>query len=288
MCARLERENLTGTRLEQAWEAVKSCMDDPEESAFCRAAAMQGMDPYTLEQEEEARLLRAAATIPESLHDDFFHVAAWDELDDQAACLAQDLRWIQDQTGRLSRLAQLRTDIAPPNMRLMPWGQGYALARELDRTLGRNGQRVSSIEELGGWLGLPRQGLEQAVRTQTTSTGIEALVGENEQGSPGFVLKPLNRPENTMLSFCRALCEYFLSPGMPRLVLDANTERQKRNRAFAAELLAPADKIQAMLSGTETSGEEIDEIAYTLGVSSYIVAHQIENHGLARVEMYRQ
>ena len=73
----------------------------------------------------------------------------------------------------------------------------------------------------------------------------------------------------------------FFSPRSPSLVIDTNTERQKRNRAFAAEFLAPAEQIKRRLAGKETTREEMDEIAYTMGVSSYVVAHQVQNHGLA-------
>jgi Zn-dependent peptidase ImmA (M78 family) len=52
---------------------------------------------------------------------------------------------------------------------------------------------------------------------------------------------------------------------------------------FAAEFLAPAELIQSRLAGRETTREEMDEIAYMMGVSSYVVAHQVQNHGLAVV-----
>jgi Zn-dependent peptidase ImmA (M78 family) len=114
-------------------------------------------------------------------------------------------------------------------------------------------------------------------------TGGEAVVGENRNGSPGFVLKPRNRPENEIFTFCRAMCDYFFQPGSPSLILETNTETQKRNRAFAAEFLAPAELIQSRLAGRETTREEMDEIAYMMGVSSYVVAHHVQNHGLAVV-----
>jgi len=79
------------------------------------------------------------------------------------------------------------------------------------------------------------------------------------------------------------LCEYLLSPGAPRLVTGVNTERQKRNRAFAAEFLAPADAIRKRLTAGEVSQEDIDDLAGDMGVSPFVVEHQIVNHRLAEV-----
>ncbi|KGO32810.1 hypothetical protein JT06_18235 [Desulfobulbus sp. Tol-SR] len=62
-----------------------------------------------------------------------------------------------------------------------------------------------------------------------------------------------------------------------------NTERQKRNRAFAAEFLAPADAIRKRLTAGEVSQEDIDDLAGDMGVSPFVVEHQIVNHRLAEV-----
>ena len=48
------------------------------------------------------------------------------------------------------------------------------------------------------------------------------MVGENRIGSPGFVLKPRNRPQNEIFTFCRALCEYFFQPGSPNTPIYRN------------------------------------------------------------------
>jgi hypothetical protein len=145
-------------------------------------------------------------------------------------------------------------------------------------TLGCNGENLSSLEEIGQMLGGSVDQLEQSTQHREMFAGVEAVVGENRNSSPGFVFKPRYRPENRLFSFCRALCEYFFLPHSSSLVLDTNTEQQKRNRAFAAEFLAPAELIQSCLVGRETTREEV---AYTMGVSSYIVAHQVQNHRLA-------
>lgn len=63
----------------------------------------------------------------------------------------------------------------------------------------------------------------------------------------------------------------------------AITQRQKRNRAFAAELLAPAEAIEKRIGSNLVNFEDVEEIGREFCVSSYVIAHQIENHGLGTI-----
>jgi len=77
----------------------------------------------------------------------------------------------------------------------------------------------------------------------------------------------------------------FLAIGAPALSLitRGQTEHQQRNRAFAAEFLAPALSIRRRLSSDHVSEEEVEDVALELGVSAFVIRHQIENHGLATI-----
>ena len=80
----------------------------------------------------------------------------------------------------------------------------------------------------------------------------------------------------------RALGDY---PGRaehgPAILSGLVTDRQAQSRAFAAEFLAPAASLGRRLRGRHTHPDEVDELAAAFGVSSYVVRHQIQNHGLA-------
>ncbi len=281
VCTRLAAENLPETPLAEAWQMVRASMDDSEESAFCQLVALQGKDPYSLEEAEAGDVLEAAAMVVPSLREAFFLMGSWGRLTRQATVLFQNLEWIEQHSGDLKQLVRLRHSTTLPDSRLLPWEQGYALARSVRAGLNAGNQKLGSLETFGQLLGLTDNQLADSVRMIDTLSGVDALVGENHHHSPAFVLKPLKRPENQMFSLCRGLADYFFSPHTPSLIVNAATEQQKRNRAFAAELLAPAETIQHCLAGGETSQEEIDEIAYILGVSSHVVLHQVENHDLA-------
>jgi Zn-dependent peptidase ImmA (M78 family) len=66
----------------------------------------------------------------------------------------------------------------------------------------------------------------------------------------------------------------------------ARTDRQQRNRAFAAELLAPADWLRERIGGTWVTSDDVDEWAAELGVSPDVVDRQIENHRLTAMAGY--
>ena len=87
-----------------------------------------------------------------------------------------------------------------------------------------------------------------------------------------------------VFTLCRSLSEYLTSTlHEPQLVTRARSDRQKRNRAFAAEFLVPADALRKELPTKIVNDEDIDDLAIEFGVSSALVRHQLANHDLARV-----
>jgi len=285
---RLAQENVTETILEQSWEAIRNTLADPDESDFCRAIALQGKDPYALSIEEENRVIETARIIPESLLDDFLLVGSWENLQEQAESLNKNLAWIAQNHADWKTLRLLRNKLIKPDDKALPWDQGYKLARDLRQALHFNGSTHSTVAAFTRMLELPEDQFDQVIQLRDVFPGMEALVGENKNQSPGFVLRRRGKQENQVFSFCRALCDYFFYPHAPSLISSGNTERQKRNRAFAAEFLAPSELIREHLSATEATPEDIEEIAYEMGVSSYVILHQVQNHGLATVYLESQ
>ena len=59
-----------------------------------------------------------------------------------------------------------------------------------------------------------------------------------------------------------------VAPGTATLLTRAYSERQQRNRAFAAEFLAPSAGLRQRITRRIVDGDEIDELAAAFGVSS--------------------
>ncbi len=64
------------------------------------------------------------------------------------------------------------------------------------------------------------------------------------------------------------------------IVTASQTEHQKRNRAFAAEFLAPSDLLRQRLNSNVATTELIDDLAIEFSVSPLVIVHQLENHQL--------
>ena len=67
------------------------------------------------------------------------------------------------------------------------------------------------------------------------------------------------------------------------LLTSAITERQQRERSFAAEFLIPAHVIESRITSNEVTAEEISDIAADFEVSPFVVKYQITNHRIAHV-----
>ena len=107
------------------------------------------------------------------------------------------------------------------------------------------------------------------------------MITRDDDRHPAFAFREFSRGETQRFHFCRALAEALASPGTETLLTRAYSERQQRNRAFAAEFLAPSSGLRQRVSRPVVDGDDLDELAAAFGVSSWIVAHQIRNHRVA-------
>lgn len=278
---RLHEQGVEDTLLAREWNDIQAV--DPQEQEFCSAVASLGLDPYTLSEQKQQEIMEVSQRLPASLWRDFFAIADFAALPEQANQVLHALTSSRRNRANLRPLKELRHDVSAEALSQgSPWKQGYQFAREVRRRLNLNGAMLNSLPSLGKALGVPTKKLESAIIEMPSLPGtFNALVATNAVESPVFAM-PMRRPEATRFAFCRALFEYLTTPaGEPLLVTSSRSERQKRNRAFAAEFLVPADLLRDALKGHTVGNEEIDDLAATFGVSPSVVLHQIENHRLA-------
>lgn len=278
---RLHEHGIEGTLLEQEWSSIQAV--DSEELEFCTAAAALGLDPYSLSEPEQQEILTVSEQIPQSLLRDFFAVADLTVLRKQAQQVLGALESSRENRANLELIKSLRKELYRAQLpQGSSWLQGYRFAYEVRRRLHLNGEKLNSLQGLGKSFDMSTRDLEDAIIEIPSLPGtLDALVATNSVQSPGFAV-PKRREESIRFAFCRALFEYLITPvGQPLLVTRSRSDRQKRNRAFAAEFLVPADLLREALPGRRLSYEELDDIAVSFGVSSSVIRHQIENHDLA-------
>ncbi len=269
---RLAEEGLPKTSLAEDWTALGHL--DDEEKAFCAAAARLGLDPFSLDDRLTREIIEVADSLPDELVADFFDNA-------DATTLVPAVEWMRRASGVATRAsAKARNDLqsfyaaVSPDMEMVQnssertWEVGYAMARSVRYELD---VRETKEFDISPWLALGEVSLE--------SGGIQglAIVDENRCG---LVLGgPRLSKRGSLFAQARALGRALVRPGEHSFLLSAARGRDERvARAFAAELLAPADGIREVLNALGKQDDAaLEAAANHFGVSPLVVRHQYDN-----------
>ncbi|WDZ86443.1 ImmA/IrrE family metallo-endopeptidase [Micromonospora cathayae] len=267
--ARLSDLGIESTRLHEEWAAIQET--DPEEAAYCFAAARLGLDPYSEAAKYESGILQAADELEAELLNDFLSAVSPEKI-------VEDLRWVAAAGSEIERMTSTRggdlealsaevlkrTEPGPPTL----WRRGYADAQALRRTLGLDSTAFFSFAEY----------LDEAV-VPAPDRGLQAAGGSRDHLSSRVVLGRQQRESSARFTLARALWNILFRPRKRFLVTQGQTTRQKIERAFAAELLAPAEGIAKIIDGPpyEIGMDEFEASEAHFGVSPLIIKHQIEN-----------
>jgi hypothetical protein len=279
---RLTDLGITDTLLQEEWKSILEA--ESEEQKFCEASASLGLDPYSLNRESARTIVQVGNTLPISLISEFFCAADFACLNEQLESLLAALAVSRSNPVNLEPLKELR-DVTQTGVKIVgpPWEQGYQVARQLRQQLNLNGRVLHSFDDVSHALRVDAHDLRKAINPQIDqSNTFDAVVDVNDEGSPGFVINH-KRDDALKFSFCRGLFEFlFTKQHEPLLVTKTRSERQKRNRAFATEFLLPADALRERITAEYVGEEVIDDLAVEFGVSTYVVEHQLQNHGIAK------
>lgn len=281
---RMAAFDITGTLLQDEWEAIQGV--DHEEAQFCQAAAGLGWDPFDLDDARQRWVLDLADRLGNLLGE---AVAAFGENDPRLwLTIVDDFEQARRFNSlSLERLRSFRNDALPSvGWSPDPWTAGYDCARSLRRNLDLDGEPLPTMERLADALAEDVAAVERVTTNQVALGNwpalVDAVVTRTETELPAFAFRRKS-DESRRFHFCRALAEVVLSPRSDTFLTRAHSERQQRNRAFAAEFLAPSAGLRSRLSGSVADGDDIDELATEFGVSSLVIEHQVRNHRIARV-----
>ncbi|MDP1590812.1 MAG: hypothetical protein Q8M07_23865, partial [Prosthecobacter sp.] len=125
-----------------------------------------------------------------------------------------------------------------------------------------------------------------ALTPSQTQIPFEGLVSHRSEAEFIFSPKGKMRTDNWRFTFSRAVYDCLVRAGKGEpvtLLTKSHRDRQRANRAFAAELLAPSAGIKQLLGKTMPGEEDIAWLAEHFGVSDRVVRHQIENHRIATI-----
>lgn len=274
--ARLEELGLTDTPLAQEWRAIEAT--DEDEYAFALAAARLGADPYDMDP-ELIRLIEATATsLQGNVLGDFLSAVDPNRIE-------AGLDWVARANSRLDALigaphralAHIREHTAHwrPAGRGLPWAIGWSQAQAVREALDL---RPDAVFDFADTLGVEE--------VPSGDRGLEGIGRNLESGAGALVLGRRLSESGRRFATARALWHgAYGEPGSPFLLSGLSTGAHRVERAFAAELLAPASGIAGHvgIEGELVATEDIEEVAAHYGVSSLLVRHQIDNQLVANV-----
>lgn len=269
--ARLEETRTESPSLEQEWQSIIDA--DQEEREFCVGAARLGLDPYSLAPETAAVLEGVADRIDPHLRDEFLGAVS-------PLRIQQDLDWVTQSAARIEhvesapspRLAYVRQGVRlPPRSPVVaPWLLGYQQADEVRDILDIELTQRVALDDL----------LDQTVHT-SHDPALQGMGGFSRTGGGAVVagIKSHKGPDVRFAS-TRGLWHFAYDPNPQRFLLTGGRADQTRTeRAFAAELLAPAAGIEQLIpeDGGLVAAVDLDEIAEHFDVAPMVVRHQVEN-----------
>lgn len=254
------------------WSAVRDAA--PDEADFCLAAARLGLDPYSETASFESEIVRAADALPPVLLADFLNIVDPDHID-------ADLEWIVAAQSRFDELSDQPCSPPPtvdPDFEAFtvtdvrfPWRAGWRIARKFREELGIEPQAVFPLEQFVRYLVL-----------DGPDAGLQAL-GTADDSATNVVLGRQQHPLAQRFTLGRAMWRALSNPGHQFLVTSGHSLQQRVERAFAAELLAPAEGIARIVGGNpqSISEDDIEKAQEHFQVSSLAVKHQIDNQLLS-------
>lgn len=277
--SRLDAHHIAETTVHLDWAAIQNA--SAQEADFCRSAGWLGSDPYDMEDSAADLLIAVWGEVPAQIRADFFQATTVANLTAASKWVRGGLEQIKQSTNHDGKWTEVRDRVsAAPQHSPLPWEQGYQWARHLRAELGLSDKVPLDLQDV-------LQTEFKVVKAQDPpSRSFEAIVATNPADGVCCYTAKSHKDSRRFLE-ARAVMDlvFGTTPRQPTLLSPAQTDRQQRSRAFAAELLAPASLLQPRLSGEEVDEEELEDLADRFKVSSELVRRQIQNHRLARLAL---
>ncbi|MBA4795196.1 MAG: ArsR family transcriptional regulator [Phenylobacterium sp.] len=264
----LERGRRFDRPIHALWSRLRDVLQYEREALFARTAGALGLSPHDLSDhqfdavrhlisvipEEGPRLEFASSTLPEALG----ATLGW---------VQHELRTHRDK-NRFEGLRHLKS--IEKKKGVAPWDVGKQKAEAVRRRL-----RLADDRAVGGLPGLEK--FFGAAGFQASAMADDPLRGFRGQADhdPVIVVRE-SGPAGTAFLLARAVGDYLGYDDAEAPISELRTDRQAMGRAFAAELLAPADGVIHMI---DQEGQTKLAVARHYGVDLPVVSYQYANHG---------
>jgi hypothetical protein len=266
--------NPAGQALLGVWGDVRAERADPEAEQYRRLEASLGFDPDEAPEELMRRLLDLSSEVGSDAVREIAAFCAGSE--EQAANKLTSVIELPRNGDFLSGsvATEIPTNLISENARAHD--RGRKAANWMRGQAGIPNDRKVEDAALGELLGLSGKQIEGLSVRSGPRPPLALAVG-GDDGQFRFFFRS-GRASGRRFEAARMLFDGAAQRrGAWHPVTSADTSRQKAQRAFAAELLAPISAIQNYLSN-DYSSDAIEGAAEYFDVSSYTISSQLANH----------
>jgi hypothetical protein len=272
MQGRLREANIMDSNLDRIWLDLRAERSDSDTARYRKFEALLGFDPDGGDPAVIERLLGEAKAVG----DDGMEEIAADHSNGGSVIYFDDLRRIARSNGFEASRAMtfLQHAIPAPVPAGMPaWRVGATTAQSL-REEARLGTDGISDDRLADLAGVRKEALERSQGSDSPSF----VLNEGISGSRIVLRSKWNAGRRFELA--RLIGDRLMNPAGGALfpATRSHTFRQKAQRSFAAELLAPIDEVIGILDG-DTSEEARQDVAHHFQVSELTIRTLLVNHG---------
>jgi hypothetical protein len=275
--SRLEAWDGNHTELLDLWQDVQAERSDVDSSNLRQMEACLGFDP----DEAPEPLLEQASQLAATMgHHNFNEISpVYGRAGQTQAPGLQHLQQLLESPALSAKLQLFDVTIQNPSPSRAPWRKAQQLARALRQQLDMSNEPIPTdlLCDLFGLTPhafestLPPKGQPIAVAVPSPTGQIALHLRKRFPSSRRFELARFIG--DALVTGSRAE-SWFLSSDIP-------TERQKIQRAFAAEFLCPAEGALEQLNG-DYSEPALEQVAQRFGVSTEIVENLIANQEMNR------
>jgi hypothetical protein len=273
---RLEAWDGIHTELLDLWQELKDERADDEVSCYRGLEACLGFDPDEAPELLMEQSLHMAATMGAR---NFSEIApVYGQASQSNAFGLQQLQQLLESPALEARL-QLVAVFQKPIQARTPWRRAQQLSCALRQYLGLSNEPIPT-DLLCDLFGLSPQVFESTLPTKRQPIAVAV------PGPTGHIALHLRKrfPSARRFELARLIGDALITGSRPQpwfVSSDIPTERQKIQRAFAAEFLCPAEGAFEQLNG-DYSEPAVEQVAERFGVSTEIVENLIANQEVNR------
>ena len=230
------------------------------------------LDPYSIDDATGELLTAIGSKIERGLLGDFL-----DAVDPHA--INAGVIWVGRTVSHLKELQtephpiveQFRKAIGEPIKARMPWDLGWEQGRRVRKVVGVDYEEPFDVGRLVILRVEPQE--------HRVHRSLQALGGMTTSGGHALIAGHQMNDVARRFATARALWHFATAPTRRFLLTMAHTDQQKVERAFAAELLAPASGVENFISDDYgvVYYDDLEKIGDHFGVAPIVIQHQVEN-----------